>query len=66
MSASKNEKENNPEMNVNGIKNICSKYKKYIAIGAMLVLFSKYCGMPAPSRFPNSSCFCTVYLWKIC
>lgn len=38
MSASKNEKENNPEMNVNGIKNICSKYKKYIATGAMLVL----------------------------
>ena len=35
-----NNNENNTGINTNGIKNICSKYKKYIATGAMLVLLA--------------------------
>ena len=35
-----NNSENNTGINTNGIKNICSKYKKYIATGAMLVLLA--------------------------
>lgn len=35
-----NQTENNTDVNVSGIKNICSKYKKYIATGAMLILLA--------------------------
>lgn len=35
-----NDKENQADVNVNGIKSICSKYKKYIATGAMLILLA--------------------------
>lgn len=35
-----NKNENNTGFNINGIKNICSRYKKYIATGAMLVLLA--------------------------
>lgn len=35
-----NKNDNNVSFNINAIKNICSKYKKYIATGAMLVLLA--------------------------
>ncbi|KAI4446143.1 hypothetical protein C823_000661 [Eubacterium plexicaudatum ASF492] len=35
-----NKNDNNVGFNINAIKNICSKYKKYIATGAMLVLLA--------------------------
>ena len=35
-----NDQENNTDVNVSGIKNICSKYKKYITTGAMLILLA--------------------------
>lgn len=35
-----NNNDNNIGFNINSIKNICSKYKKYIATGAMLVLLA--------------------------
>lgn len=35
-----NHNENHTDVNVSGIKTICSKYKKYIATGAMLVLLA--------------------------
>lgn len=35
-----NKKDNNVSFNINAMKNICSKYKKYIATGAMLVLLA--------------------------
>ena len=40
MAANNNKKDDNMGFNVNVIKNICSKYKKYIATGAMLILLS--------------------------
>lgn len=40
MAASNNKKDDNLGFNISGIKNICSKYKKYIATGAMLILLS--------------------------
>ena len=35
-----NNKDNKSDFNINRIKNICSKYKKYIATGAMLILLA--------------------------
>ncbi|MDE7313150.1 MAG: SH3 domain-containing protein [Eubacterium sp.] len=35
-----NNNENHTGFNINAIKNICSKYKKYIATGAMLILLA--------------------------
>ena len=35
-----NDQENNTDVNVSGIKNICSKYKKYITTGAMLIVLA--------------------------
>lgn len=40
MAANNNKKDDNMGINVSRIKNICSKYKKYIATGAMLILLS--------------------------
>lgn len=38
--AAQNNNENNTGSSINSIKNICSKYKKYIATGAMLILLA--------------------------
>lgn len=35
-----NKNDNNLGFNIDSIKNICSKYKKYIATGAMLILLA--------------------------